>query len=88
MIGNEIDYGIDNIYIEKIKKDFSKIFEKYGKFSIQSNSIVLTKMALSTMLQNANVCNEDNKFFVSKYNFDLMYNEKYPTVKEIYFELF
>ena len=88
MIGNEIDYGIDNIYIEKIKKDFSKIFEKYGKFSIQSNSIVLTKMALSTMLQNANVFNEDNKFFVSKYNFDLMYNEKYPTVKEIYFELF
>ena len=88
MIGNEIDYGIDNIYIEKIKKDFSKIFEKYGKFSIQSNSIVLTKMALSTMLQNANVFNEDNKFFVSKYNFDLMYNEKYPKVKEIYFELF
>lgn len=88
MIGNEIDYDIDNFYIQKIKKDFSKIFKKYGKFSIKSNSIVLTKMALSTMLQNGNVFNENNKFYVSKYNFDLMYNEKYPNVKEIYFELF
>lgn len=90
MINNETvnREDIDNLIKQKLQYHFSKLFDIYAKCSPKTKKFVINRMTMNTILSNADIFNQTNNYFLIKSEFDEIFNEIYPTAKEIDLQLF
>ena len=74
---------IDKVIKQKLQYNFSKIFDKYAKCSPKSKLFVINRMTVNSILTNASIFDQTKNFFLVKSEYDEIFNEIFPTVKEI-----
>ena len=90
MINNETvnREDIDTLIKQKLQYHFSKIFDIYAKCSPKTKQFVINRMTMNNILSKADIFEQTNNYFLIKSEFDEIFNELYPTVKEIDLKLF
>ena len=90
MINNETvnQEDIDTLIKQKLQYHFSKIFDIYAKCSPKTKQFVINRMTMNNILSKADIFEQTNNYFLIKSEFDEIFNELYPTVKEIDLKLF
>lgn len=90
MINNETVNleDIDTLIKQKLQYHFSKIFDIYAKCSPKTKQFVINRMTMNNILSKADIFEQTNNYFLIKSEFDEIFNELYPTVKEIDLKLF